>query len=320
MLQMKYHQLTREQRYAIYLGLQSGESLSAIARRIGVNKSTVSREVRRNSSRFGHYGWRVADESARVRSERLPGNRSLKPEIVKESLRLLRDEDWSPGQISGHMKRKGLMISHESIYSIIRSDESGELRSHCRHGMKYRRHVAVRRKTRVRNIPERVSIHERPPEADGRRFGDWEMDLIVGRGQKSAILTLCERSRNYMVMARLPKGKDPDGVADKVVELLWPYRKNVLTITTDNGGEFVRHATIARKLHTTVYFADSYASWQKGAIENTNKLVRQYIPKGTDFREITDDFIASVQYRLNRRPRKKLNFSTPKDEFFKLLL
>ena len=126
-LQMKYHQLTREQRYAIYLGLQSGESLSAIARRIGVNKSTVSREVRRNSSRFGHYGWRVADESARVRSERLPGNRSLKPEIVKESLRLLRDEDWSPGQISGHMKRKGLMISHESIYSIIRSDESGEL-------------------------------------------------------------------------------------------------------------------------------------------------------------------------------------------------
>lgn len=217
---MKYHQLIREQRYTIYLGLQSGESLSAIARRIGVNKSTVSREVRRNSSRFGHYGWKVADENAKVRRERLPGNRSLKPEIVKESLRLLRDEDWPPCQISGHMKRKGLMISHESIYSIIRSDESGELRSHCRHGMKYRRHVKVQRKTRVRNIPDRVSIHERPPEADGRRFGDWEMDLILGKGQKSAILTLCERIRNYMMMARLPGGKDPDGVAEKVVELL----------------------------------------------------------------------------------------------------
>lgn len=315
-----YSQVTREQRYTIYLGLQAKESYSAIARRIGVNKSTVSREVRRNSSRFGHYGWKTADENAKGRRERLPGNRSLKPEIVKESLRLLREEDWSPCQISGHMKRMGLMISHESIYSIIRSEESGELRSHCRHGMKYRRHVKVQRKTRVRNIPDRVSIHERPPEADGHRFGDWEMDLILGKGQKSAILTLCERSRNYMMMARLPGGKDPDGVAEKAVELLWPYRKNVLTITTDNGGEFVRHATIARKLHTTVYFADSYASWQKGAIENTNKLVRQYIPKGTDFRELTDDFITSVQYKLNRRPRKKLDFSTPKDEFFKLLL
>lgn len=315
-----YSQVTREQRYTIYLGLQAKESYSAIARRIGVNKSTVSREVRRNSSRFGHYGWKTADENAKGRRERLPGNRSLKPEIVKESLRLLREEEWSPCQISGHMKMKGLMISHESIYSIIRSDESGELRSHCRHGMKYRRHVKVQRKTRVRNIPDRVSIHERPPEADGRRFGDWEMDLILGKGQKSAILTLCERSRNYMMMARLPGGKDPDGVAEKVVELLWPYRKNVLTITTDNGGEFVRHATIAEKLNTKVYFADSYASWQKGAIENMNKLVRQYIPKGTDFRELTDDFITSVQYKLNRRPRKKLDFSTPKDEFFKLLL
>ena len=315
-----YSQVTREQRYTIYLGLQAKESYSAIVRRIGVNKSTVSREVRRNSSRFGHYGWKTADENAKGRRERLPGNRSLKPEIVKESLRLLREEEWSPCQISGHMKRKGLMISHESIYSIIRSDESGELRSHCRHGMKYRRHVKVQRKTRVRNIPDRVSIHERPPEADGRRFGDWEMDLILGKGQKSAILTLCERSRNYMMMARLPHGKDPDGVAEKVVELLWPYRKNVLTITTDNGGEFVRHATIAEKLNTKVYFADSYASWQKGAIENMNKLVRQYIPKGTDFRELTDDFITSVQYKLNRRPRKKLDFSTPKDEFFKLLL
>lgn len=317
---MKYHQLTREQRYAIYLGLQAGDSLSAIARRIGVNKSTVSREVRRNGNRFGRYGWAIADEKAVERRERTPGNRALKQDIVKEALRLLKTEDWSPSQISGYMKLKGRNISHESIYSIIRSDESGELRSHCRHGMKYRRHKKVPRKTKVRNIPGRVSIHERPAEADGRRFGDWEMDLIVGKGQKSAILTLCERSRNYMLMARLPRGKDPDGVADKAVELLWPYRRNVLTITTDNGGEFARHARIAKALSTAVFFADSYASWQKGAIENTNKLVRQYIPKGTDFRQLTDEFVTSVQYKLNRRPRRKLNFSTPKDEFFNLLL
>lgn len=145
--------------------------------------------------------------------------------------------------------------------------------------MKYRRHVKARRKTKVRNIPGRVSVHERPPEADGHRFRDWEMDLIVGKGQRSAIPTLRERSGNYMMMARLPQVKDPDGVVDKAIELLWPYRKNVLTITTDNGGEFVRHATIAKKLNTTVYFADSYASWQKGAIENTNKIQGNTSPK-----------------------------------------
>lgn len=315
-----YHQLTREQRYAIYVGIQEVRSQRAIARQINVHPSTVSREIRRNKNGQGHYPWTHADENARFRRERLPGNRSINREIMKEALSLLRCEDWSPRQISGYLSLKGIRISHESIYARIREDESGELRSHCRDGMKYRRHIKIHRKTRVRNIPGRVSIHERPAEADGRRFGDWEMDLIVGKWQKGAILTLCERSRNYMMMALLPRGKNPEGVAEKAVELLWPYRKNVLTITTDNGSEFVRHATIAKELGTTVYFADSYASWQKGAIENTNKLVRQYIPKGTDFRKLTDEFIKSVQYRLNRRPREKLNFSTPKDEFFKLLI
>ena len=146
------------------------------------------------------------------------------------------------------------------------------------------------------------------------------MDLILGKGQKSAILTLCERSRNYLIMERLPQGRKPDAVAEAVTRLLWPYRKNVLSITTDNGVEFRRHRRIAEALHATVYFADSYSSWQKGAIENANKLIRQYIPKGTDFRELTDEYIHSVQLKINRRPREKLNFSTPKDEFFKLLL
>ena len=186
--------------------------------------------------------------------------------------------------------------------------------------MKYRRHKRRRRPTVATNIPERVSIHERPAEADGRRFGDWEMDLIVGKVQKSAILTLCERSRNYLIMERLPCGKNHEKVADAVIRLLYPYRKNVLTITTDNGFEFRSHKKISEALKAPVYFADSYASWQKGRIENMNKLIRQYIPKGTDFRELSDEFIHSVQLKINRRPREKLNFSTPKDEFFRLLL
>ena len=315
-----YNQLTREQRYAIYLGIQEKKTQAAIARQIGVHKSTISRELKRNSNRFRQYGWKAADDKAQERRERIVRNRETSPSILREARRLLLLEEWSPRQISGWLKQRGIQVSHERIYEMIRNDDSGELRKHCRHRMKYRRHKKRKRPTRATNIPDRVSIHERPAAADGKRFGDWEMDLIMGKGQKSAILTLCERSRNYLIMERLPYVKNPEKVAETVIRLLWPYRKNVLTITTDNGGEFCRHRTIADSLKTRVYFADSYASWQKGAIENTNKLIRQYIPKGTDFRELSDEFIHLVQLKINRRPREKLNFSTPKDEFFRLLL
>ena len=316
---MHYNHLTREQRYAIYLGLQEGKSRKAIARQIKVHPSTVGREIKRNSTRLGRYSWRIAQESADVRKERVPGNRGVDRNILKEALHLLKTEDWSPRQISGYLSLKSRHISHETIYKRIRSDESGELRGHCRHKLKYRRHVKIARKTKVRHIPDRTSIHDRPAEADGKRFGDWEMDLIIGKGQKSAMLTLCERSKNYLLMAKLPHGKNPEKVADTAIRLLFPYRKHVLTITTDNGSEFACHKKIAKALGTTVYFADSYASWQKGAIENENKLIRQYIPKGTDFRELSDEFIKEVQYKINRRPREKLNFSTPKREFFKFI-
>ncbi len=144
----------------------------------------------------------MAQENADIRKERMPGNRKIDSSILKEALRLLKAEDWSPGQTSSYLSLKSMYISYETIYK--RSDKSGELRSHCRHKLKYRRHVKVIRKTKVRNIPDRTSIRDRPTEADGRRFGNWEMDLIIGKGRKSAILTLCERSKNYLLMARLP--------------------------------------------------------------------------------------------------------------------
>lgn len=284
-----------------------------------MHPSTVGREIKRNSTRLGRYSWRIAQETADLRKERLPGNRGIDRNVLEEALCLLKTEDWSPRQISGYLSLKSKHISHETIYKRIRSDESGELRGHCRHKLKYRRHVKIARKTKVRHIPDRTSIHDRPAEANGRRFGDWEMDLIIGKEQKSAMLTLCERSKNYLLMAKLPHGKNPEKVADTAIRLLFPYRKHVLTITTDNGSEFACHKKIAKALGTTVYFADSYASWQKGAIENGNKLIRQYIPKGTDLRELSEDFIKEIQYKINRRPREKLNFSTPKKEFFKLI-
>lgn len=281
---MKYKQLTREQRYAISLGLKEGKTQKAIALQIGVSASTVSRELRRNKS-HRVYSYSLADEMSRERRERLPGNRKIPSAIEKEALRLLVEEDWSPMQISGYLKRKGYKISHETLYRRIRADFSGELASHCRHKMKYRRHIFRLCPTKVTNIPNRTSIRERPLEADGTRFGDWEMKA-----------------------ASLPR---------VVNRLLFPYRgKGVRTITTDNGGEFACHELIEKKLRATVYFTDSYCSWQKGAIENANKLVRQYIPKGTDFNTVSDRFVMEIQKKINRRPREKLGFRSPKEYFF----
>lgn len=312
-----YKQLTREQRYGIYLGISEGKSKKAIARQLGVHPSTIGREITRNSNRFGHYGWTVAHDCALTRRECLPGNKKLKEALVKEAKQLLVTEDWSPRQISGFLRLQGKYISHETIYRLIRADDSGELASHCRHKMKYRHHQKRLRPTKVRSIPNRISIHDRPVEADGKRFGDWEMDLIVGKKQKGAILTLCERSTNFLIMKKLKEGKKTEPLAKVVINLLLPYKKYVKTITTDNGSEFCCHEKIAKALNTTVYFADSYASWQKGAIENTNKLIRQYIPKGADFNVIDEVYIKQIQFKINRRPREKLKFSTPKKEFFK---
>lgn len=316
---MKYKQLTREQRYAIYLGLQEGKSQNAIARQINVHPSTVSREITRNKNRFGRYRWDVAQENRDIRRERLQVNHRVPAGLLKEALSLLVKEDWSPRQISGYLSLLGNRISHETIYKRVREDASGVLKSHCRHGMKYRRHVKRVRPTRVKNIPNRISIHDRPVDANGKRFGDWEMDLIVGKGQKSAILTLCERSCNYLLMAKVPGGKKPGSVAQTAINLLLPYKKNVLSISTDNGTEFCLHQKIAKALDTTVYFADSYASWQKGAIENMNKLIRQYLPKGSDFNIVNDKYIKNIQYKINRRPREKLKFYSPKRFFFKFI-
>ena len=257
---MKYKQLTREQRYAISLGLKEGKTQKAIALQIGVSASTVSRELRRNKS-HRVYSYSLADEMSRERRERLPGNRKIPSAIEKEALRLLVEEDWSPMQISGYLKRKGYKISHETLYRRIRADFSGELASHCRHKMKYRRHISRLCPTKVTNIPNRTSIRERPLEADGTRFGDWEMDLIVGKEGKGAILTLTERSSNLLLMEKLPDGKKAASLPRVVNRLLFPYRgKGVRTITTDNGGEFACHELIEKKLRATVYFTDSYCS------------------------------------------------------------
>ena len=171
-------------------------------------------------------------------------------------------------------------IQNETIYRIIRKDkrDGGSLYKNCRHRLKHRaRPVGGKRIP----IPNRISISERPVEADGRRFGDFEMDTIVGKDGHGAIVTLTERSTNMLFMRKLNKGKNAKELARTVVHLLTPFKGCVKSITTDNGTEFACHEMIAKSIGTKVYFADPYSSWQKGAIENVNGLIRQYIPKNT---------------------------------------
>lgn len=313
-----YKHLTREQRYAIYLGKQKHETNKAIAQAINVSESTVCRELKRHATKNGKYLWIQADESATRKKHRAPGNRAVRPEVRWRVEQLIKDEQWSPKQISGFLAKEGIHISHETIYRFIREDETGELARNCRHKMKYARKARKKKETKATNIRNRVSIHERPAEADGKRFGDWEMDLIVDK-DNHAILTMIERSTNFLLMAKLKHGKKAMPVAKTVWRLLMPYKGDkLLTITTDNGSEFAEHQWISRQLGgVPVYFTDSYSSWQKGAVENTNKLIRQYIPKATDISMITDNYITKVQKKINRRPREKLNFSTPIKEFYK---
>ena len=316
----KYQQLSREQRYAIYLGLQAGMTKTAIARQIECSISTVCREIKRNTNRHGHYLYKDAHEDAMMRRERSVSNRKIPQYVVKQAIKLLVEEDWSPKQISGKLALEGIHISHERIYQEIRKDQTGELKKHCRHKMKYRHHTHHKTKTAGKSlIPDRVSIHERPIEADGKRFGDWEMDLIIGKEQESAVLTIIERSTNMFFQSKIAS-KQPNIVAQAAYRLLLPYKEKVYTITTDNGLEFKEHKWLAEKLKTTVYFTDTYSSWQKGAVENANKLFRQYYPKGTDFNLLEQAELDAIQAKINRRPREKLNFSSPKVEFFKHFL
>lgn len=314
-----YKHLISEQRSQIFALLQNGTSRKIICQIVGISQSTLSRELKRNVNKNGEYTYLRAQELADIRKERSCLNRRIPPWILHKALRLLREEQWSPRQISGWLSKQGIHISHERIYQAIRQDETGELQQHCRHKMKYRYHIKrPKAKAGKSLIPNRVSIHERPVEANGKRFGDWEMDLVIGKGQKSAVLTLIERSTNMFLQFKL-QSKKPDHVAKAVYRLLLPYKghEGVKTITTDNGVEFSSHEWLTKKLRAPVYFADPYCSGQKGAVENANKLLRQYFPKGTDFNHVTQTELNKVQAKINRRPREKLDFSTPKDEFFK---
>ena len=316
---MKYKHLTREQRYTISQCLKKGVKQKEIAELIGVSPSTISRERKRNATKRGCYNHKYAQMLAMENIAYSVKNKSTSKHVKRLALSKLVEEQWSPKQIVGWLKKeKDIQLSHETIYKWIRKDkqEGGSLYKNCRHKLKKRKRGLFDLKIR---IPERVSIHERPKEVDGKRFGDFEMDTIVSCGSKAILLTIVEKSTSMVFIEKLETGKKPKELAKAVVRLLYPYKNLIKTITTDNGTEFSEHKYIAKMLHTTVYFADPYASWQKGAIENTNKLIRQYIPKDMDFKHLDNQLVKQFQYKLNKRPREKIDFNSPLLEFAKHL-
>lgn len=315
---MSYHHITSEQRYTIDVLLRQKKSRKEIAETIGVSESALCREIKRNSGQRG-YHYKQAQVKAADRQRRLQNYRNLTLELRKIIREKMTQEQWSPAQIVGWLRKHGeKTVCVETIYAYIRTDKAngGDLWTHCRHQLKHRKRQVSQPYTAVQN---RTMIDERPPECDGSTPGDFEMDTMVGEDGKGAIVTIVERNKSFVMARKLPHGKNAKELAKVVIAMLLPYIGKIRSITTDNGSEFAEHLEIAKRLKTKIFFAHPYSSWEKGCIEYHNKLIRQYIPKGTDFKTITDDMLKQIVIKINRRPRLKLGFSTPVKEFFKFI-
>jgi IS30 family transposase len=294
---MKKVHLTREQRYTISAMNRQGCTQKMIADAIGKNRSVVSRELKRNSNHRGKYCFEYAQAMAMLRKERMKNPPNIHPWLQKEIIELIR-QDWSPQQIEGRLKLQNKSyVCHETIYKMIRRDmaQGGTLYQHTRHHLKYRKRHAGK-KIAIKN---RVSIDQRPQIVNERqRFGDWEIDTIVGKNNRGAIVTVVERKTAYMMMEKLEHGKNAAKLTDTVTRMLIAYINHVHTITGDNGAEFADHQNIAQALKTDFFFTHPYAAWEKGSIENANKLIRQYIPKKTNFDTINQQQIKEIQYKI----------------------
>lgn len=309
-----YTQLAREQRYQIYALKKAGHSQSLIAELLGVHKSTISRELRRNHGLRG-YRPKQAHEFARQRQQDKPRSR-IPPDTWTTVERLLRLQ-WSPEQITGWLKKTGQgSISHEWIYQHIYSDKAagGDLHINLRCQKKRRKRYGS--KSIRGQLVDRQSIEDRPAQVESRcRVGDWEVDTIIGKGHQQAIVSLIERKARLALLAKVEQ-KSADQVARAIVRLLEPHTDKVHTLTSDNGKEFAKHKEISKKLSATFYFAHPYSSWERGSNENMNGLVRQYFPKNCELKAVTDKEIQIVMHRLNNRPRKCLGYLTPNEVFF----
>jgi IS30 family transposase len=307
-----YHHMTHDIRSQIYALKSTGIALRKIGSIVGYDASAISREIKRNTGGRG-YRYKQADTMAKERrskASRTP--KKLTPELVS-IIESRIEQDWSPDQIAGRLKEEGIVnISHEAIYQYIWKDKrtGGTLHRHLRHhSKKYNKRSSG--KAGRGCIPNRVDIDERPKVVEEKsRIGDWEGDTIIGAKHQGAIVSYVDRCSKFTVLKKIDR-KTADLVTMATIEKLGQGSLPVLTITYDNGKEFSDHSEISKALSVNCYFAKPYHSWERGLNEHTNGLVRQYLPKSTDFTQVSDQTVQGIAERLNHRPRKSLHYKTP---------
>ena len=320
---MPYAHLTPFDRCSIEILREGGMSIRRIAAELGRSPSTISRELKRNSALRGRYKANGAQRAYRERRKL-----SVKPVKLEKCLRLRGYveekliEKWSPDEIAGALPRayprdRTMRISHETIYTFVYADKrgGGTLYTHLRQAHRTRRRRGNKKGKRGL-LPGRVGIEKRPKIVnERRRAGDWEAGLVLGRQQGPAILTLVERKYGYLLAKKVPDRRAYT-VGRAICKAFRAINLTLVkTITFDNGKEFAHFKMIEKDLDTLTYFADPYAAWQRGTNENTNGLIRQYIPKKADLNALDQAYLNEVVQALNNRPRKRLDYRTPAEIF-----
>jgi IS30 family transposase len=308
-LLMTYKPLSQAERYQIHALMKAGFDQSQIAKLLDRHKSTISRELSRNTGSRG-YRPKQACEMSADRAQHSRNAPTVEP-WVREAACALLCIQWSPEQIASQ-----LPISHETVYQHVYADKAqgGTLWKHLRCQKQKRKRYASGRDRRGQ-IPNRRPLSERPLHIEARRqVGHWECDTVIGASHKGAVVTMVERKSGYAVMAKVEK-KTSELVSSAIVDKLQPMAARVKTLTFDNGKEFAGHAHIDQQLQSTAYFARPFASWERGSNENLNGLLRQYVPKKRAISTVTDEEIRMIQNRLNNRPRKRLGLKTPAEVF-----
>ncbi len=312
----KYHQLTHEQRYAIYKLKKHNFTKTRIAEIICVSVSTISRELKRNAGKRG-YRPKQAHEKCVQRRRNAPKHIKFNAAMKEYVCRNLK-QYLSPEQIAGKAKLTGVeIVSIERLYMFIWADKrnGGDLYKYlrCSNKKKRKRYGSKDRRGQIKN---RRFIDERPAVVEQKsRVGDYEIDTMVGKGRNGYLVTLVDRKSKHTLIG-LTQTKRSDHVTDEIIKLMAPIKRYVHTITADNGKEFALHEEIAKEIDADFYFAHPYRSWERAINENTNGLIRQFFPKGHNFRKIAAAEIDTVMNLLNNRPRKSLGFKTPNEVFW----
>jgi transposase, IS30 family len=309
---VRYHQLTSEERYALSALRKQRLSQAEIARTLGRHPSTIGRELKRNSRRDGGYRPFTAGEKTRGRRSRSRRNQHFTPDQWALVVQHLKDL-WSPEQISGRLALAGtLRISHETIYRYIWEDKKrgGSLHLCLRGARKKKRKRYGRYDSRGRLAGKRP-LSERPPGATNRsRVGHLEGDTMIGSSDRHCVLTLVDRKTGFVLIGKL-RDRTVQETNRRALSLIRKARRRTRTLSFDNGTEFHGYKDLEKTTGATVYFATPHHSWERGTSENTNGLIRQYLPKRTSMAKVSQRACTKIAHHLNNRPRKRLGYLTP---------